>query len=421
MAEDTQLHMEKWTRLLVIVSTLLVLIIFVAILIRVSQYIQHTILLFSLGVLVAYAFDPLVDGLRRRPELSRIIRRLPRRVRRDASAQDLMPRGLAIAIVYFALTAVVGLSIYGLGRPLAHQIRTLNENYHGRYPQRAAAFLAQTDEHLGRLGVHTDLHSEFEGYLTHPESMPESLQNAIKASEEASLSFARDLVVSAGESVIVVLISLYLLIYCRDMRRWLNEQAPDRLRRHLMIWEEDVNRILGGYVRGQLTIAIVTGVAAGLACLALGIHIWLLIGLFVAASSLIPVVGPYVGAIPAVIAALVGPTHLSSNIVAALILVVFFVIINEIGSKILYPKLVGHAVGLHEVLVLFVLFAGLEIDGIPGVLFAAPVTAIVVVTLIHLYRFWQDLPDSLLSARSPTLPGDGRIVEGTNTKPRGET
>jgi predicted PurR-regulated permease PerM len=82
---------------------------------------------------------------------------------------------------------------------------------------------------------------------------------------------------------------------------------------------------------------------------------------------------------------------------------------------------VGHAVGLHEVLVLFVLFAGLEIDGIPGVLFAAPVTAIVVVTLIHLYRFWQDLPDSLLSARSPTLPGDGRIVEGTNTKPRGET
>jgi len=52
------------------------------------------------------------------------------------------------------------------------------------------------------------------------------------------------------------------------------------------------------------------------------------------------------------------------------------------------------------VLVLFVLFAGLEIGGIVGVLFAAPVTALAIVVVVHLYRLWQDLPDTLLSGGS---------------------
>ena len=72
-------------------------------------------------------------------------------------------------------------------------------------------------------------------------------------------------------------------------------------------------------------------------------------------------------------------------------------IINELGSKVLYPKLVGEALGLHAVLVLFVLFAGLEMAGVIGVLFAAPLTALTIVTMVHLYRYWQELPDSSLA------------------------
>ena len=164
------------------------------------------------------------------------------------------------------------------------------------------------------------------------------------------------------------------------------------------LWETDVNRILGGFVRGQFIIALITGVAAALGCLAIGIKIWLIVGLFVVVAALIPVFGPYIGAIPALIAALVGPTHFGHNTtLAAIAVIVWFILVNEIGSKVLYPKLVGAALGLHEVLVLFVLFAGLEINGIIGVLFAAPVAAIAIVSIVHLYRFWQGLPDDLLS------------------------
>ncbi len=201
----------------------------------------------------------------------------------------------------------------------------------------------------------------------------------------------------ATESIIVLLIALYFLIFASDMREKFNGMLPTDLSTRADLWETDVNRILGGFVRGQLIIALLMGALAAVGCLLIGIHLWLLIGLIVVVASLIPVFGPYIGAIPAVIAALVGPTHFHNPVVAAVLVLVLFVVINEGGSKVLYPKLVGSALGLHTVLVLFVLFAGLELDGIVGVLFAAPIAALAIVTMVHLYRFWQGLPDGLLA------------------------
>jgi hypothetical protein len=180
------------------------------------------------------------------------------------------------------------------------------------------------------------------------------------------------------------------------------------------------------------------GAATAVFCLLLGMRPWLLIGLFVVVASLIPVFGPYLGAIPAVAVALIAPTHFLgwhlSPIAAVILVVVFFGLINEIGSKVLYPKLVGAALGLHTVFVLFVLFAGLELAGIVGVLFAAPITALAIVTFVHLYRFWQDLPDDLLadvarrqartglsaSQRADQADSTGAAGAGAGTTPAGD-
>jgi len=88
---------------------------------------------------------------------------------------------------------------------------------------------------------------------------------------------------------------------------------------------------------------------------------------------------------------------LGTAVLAAVLVLVYFTIINEIGSNVLYPKLVGDALGLHTVLVLFVLFAGMEVAGIIGALFSAPLTALAIVTIVHVYRYWQGLPDGGLA------------------------
>ena len=360
--------MEKWTRLLVILATSLLLLAFVAVAVRLSLAIHHTLLLFALGGLVAYALDPLVERLSR----------------------GRLKRHLAVTLVFIGLLAVIGLGVAWLGGQIAQQTSAIKQDYPS-YKDWAVAQATRIDDAFAARGIQTRLAED----INNPSA---SVQATEKRVAEQGVPILRRSVGDIGESVIVLLIALYFLIFGSDMREKFNGLLPPDLQERADLWETDVNRILGGFVRGQFIIALITGAAAALGCLAIGIKIWLLIGLFVVVAALIPVFGPYIGAIPALIAALVGPTHFGHNTtLAAIAVIAWFILINEAGSKVLYPKLVGAALGLHEVLVLFVLFAGLEINGIVGVLFAAPVAAIAIVTVVHLYRFWQDLPDSLLS------------------------
>lgn len=366
--------MEKWTRLLIVIATVLLLLTFVGVVIHLGTYIHHTLLLFSLGVLIAYALDPFVEWLRR-TALTRS-RRVP-------------SREMSVTVVFVGLLLLGGLATWSLGGHLVSQVAAIEHEY-PRYHDRALERATDADRFLGAHGVRFSLTS----MLQHP---PPDVLAAVKRAGNEALPFVGHVFADVGESLIILLIALYFLLFGAEMREKFNALLPPDLRERAGVWETDVNRILGAFVRGQLIIALAMGAAAAIGCLLLGLKLWLLIGLFVVVAALIPVFGPYIGAVPAIIAALIGPTHLHNNVASAVIILVWFILINEIGSKVLYPKLVGAALGLHTVLVLFVLFAGLEISGIVGVLFAAPLTALVIVSVVHLYRLWQDLPDSLLS------------------------
>ncbi len=359
--------MEKWNRLLVVVATTLLLLAFVAVGIRLAMVIHHTLLLFALGGLIAYALEPIVSFFQRLK----------------------LKRELSVTVVFVGVLVIIGLGVWSLGGHLAAQASILAHDAPA-YRTRGLALAANIDQRLAERHVHYRL----EDTIQHP---PHDLQTVGAAAGRAALPFVGRTVTGLGESLIVLLIALYFLLFAAEMRVKFNALLPESLRCHADLWETDTNRILGGFVRGQLLIALLMGACAALGCFLIGIHLWLIIGLVVVVAALIPVFGPYIGALPAVIAAVIGPTHIHNPVVAAIAVIVLFVVINEAGSKILYPKLVGSALGLHTVLVLFVLFAGLEIDGIVGVLFAAPITALAIVTMVHLYRFWQELPDGLLS------------------------
>ncbi len=359
--------MGKWTRLLIIIATVLLLITFLGVGIHVATYIHHTLLLFALGGLVAYALSPLVERLSR----------------------TRLSRPLSVAVVFICLFALFGFGAWFLEGKLAGQIQDVQQNF-PHYKQAALDRAGNLDQKLAARHIKFSLTDT----IQHPPAEFKTLGE--KAGQDA-LPILRRSFTDAAEAVIVLLIALYFLIFAPDMREKFNEMLPTDLGRRADLWETDVSRILGGFVSGQLIIALIMGAAAALGCLAIGIGPWLIIGLFVVVASLIPVFGPYIGAIPAVLVALITPTHIHSPVGAAIAVVVLFVVINEVGGKVLYPKLVGSALGLHEVLVLFVLFAGLEINGIVGTLFAAPVAALTIVTMIHLYRLWSDMPDSLIS------------------------
>ena len=359
--------MEKWTRLLIIIATVLLLVTFLGVGIHVATYIHHTLLLFALGGLVAYALSPLVERLSR----------------------GRLSRPLSVTAVFVCLFALLGLGAWFLEGKLVAQAQDIQQNF-PQYKQAALDRAGILDQKLAARHIRFSLTDT----IQHPP--PEFKVLGERAGKDA-LPLLRRSFTDLAEAVIVLLIALYFLIFGPDMREKFNGMLPADLGRRADLWETDVSRILGGFVSGQLIIALIMGAAAALGCLAIGIGPWLIIGLFVVVASLIPVFGPYIGAIPAVLVALISPTHIHSPVGAAVAVIVLFVVINEVGGKVLYPKLVGSALGLHEVVVLFVLFAGLEINGIVGTLFAAPVAALAIVTMVHLYRLWSDMPDSLLS------------------------
>ena len=359
--------MEKWTRLLIVIATVLLLLTFLGVGIHIATYIHHTLLLFALGGLVAYALSPLVERLSR----------------------TRLSRPLSVAAVFICLIALFGLGAWFLEGKLMAQVQDIQGNF-PQYKQAALDRAGDLDQKLAARHIHFSLTDTIQ-------NPPAEVRTLGEQAGKDALPLLRRSFTDLAETVIVLLIALYFLIFAPDMREKFNGMLPTDLARRADFWETDVSRILGGFVSGQLTIALVMGAAAALGCLAIGIGPWLIIGLFVVVAALIPVFGPYIGAVPAVLLALISPTHIHSPIWAAVAVIVLFVVINEVGGKVLYPKLVGAALGLHEVVVLFVLFAGLEINGIVGTLFAAPVAALVIVTTVHLYRLWLDLPDDLIS------------------------
>ena len=139
-----------------------------------------------------------------------------------------------------------------------------------------------------------------------------------------------------------------------------------------------IERALASYVRGQAALSLIIGASAGiglwvLAALGLlphGQQYALLFGAWVAVTEIIPYLGPWLGAVPAVIYALV------VHPISALWVVLLFLGIHQIEGHVVVPNVMGNALRLHPLLVIFGLAAGAEFYGLPGALIALPLLAV---------------------------------------------
>lgn len=195
-----------------------------------------------------------------------------------------------------------------------------------------------------------------------------------------------DAVVKAGLTVAEVAVSIatvLALIYF-----WLVEHA--RLQRYLLAfvpadrragardaWNEIETR-LGLWVRGELTLMATMGAATGIAYTALGVPSALLLALIAALTEAIPIVGPFLGAIPAIlVAATVSPE-------LALIVAGIYVVLQILEGNVLVPMVMRNTVGISPLLVLLSLLVGAAVGGFIGAFLAVPVVASIEIAIAHL-------------------------------------
>ena len=181
----------------------------------------------------------------------------------------------------------------------------------------------------------------------------------------------------AVSAVLTLLMALQMSLASNQISGWYPDLIPPAYKgEYSALFERTVN-IWVSFLRGQITLMLIIGVAVWLGNLVLGVPFALLLGIIAGLLELIPNVGPTLAAIPAVLLALIlGSTYLPiDNLLLALLVIGLYVLIQFLENQFIVPYLMGDAVNLPPLIILIGTIAGATAFGILGALLAAPVIA----------------------------------------------
>lgn len=311
---------------------------------------------FAFAALLAWLGDPLVDRLERRG----------------------LSRGLAVAVVFFAMTAVIVLVTVALVPLLERQIARLIE----KVPQ---TITWANDVVLPWLATHAGLQmGAFE---------PGQLIDMLRSHWQQAGGFAATVFKQVSQSGLAIVgflatVALVPVLTFYFMRDWdvmlgkVRDLLPRAVEPTVVRLARESDSVLGGFLRGQVTVMILLGLIYSLGLSLIGLDLALLIGLVAGLVSFVPYLGVVVGGGAAVIAAAV---QFGDFFHPAMALGVF-IIGQLLEGFVLTPQIVGDRVGLHPVAVIFAILAGGILFGFLGVLLALPVAAVGMVLLRELHR-----------------------------------
>ncbi len=330
----------------------------------------YPLMLFLMGAIVAFILSPAVKRLH----------------------QAGIPKPLAILMVYIAVLAGLSIVGYFLFTPLIDQIKTLTNNVPKQLDQmqpQVNKLLNALDKWLQKekLGSLDKIKAQASAYVT---SFGSDVVNNLTTLVQASFNFLVNL-------VLTLVIAFYLLLDGEQLKERIYQLIPDSQLSRVVFVDATINEVLGGYLRGQLLMGLTIGTMAGVGTAILGVQYPVLIGVLAAILELVPMLGPWLSSMPAVAIAAVSGNPWPLTLWVAL----FFLLIQQLESNVIGPRITGHAVGLHPLGALMALLVGIELDGIIGALFAVPVAGMLYVIAMAVYFNLTGRPQPI-PVRKPT-------------------
>jgi predicted PurR-regulated permease PerM len=187
--------------------------------------------------------------------------------------------------------------------------------------------------------------------------------------------------------VIVLLLSFYMMLDGRQVLYRLLRFLPVAWRSNVDIVEDNVSRVFGGFIRGQLIIGFSYGVLTWLALATLGLPNGFLFSFLAGVIMIIPFAGPFLAVIPPVMLVFLESSP-QDTLLHALILVVILFVAQQIVMQILAPRIMSQSVGLHPIWIIAALLIGARQAGVWGAFFAAPIAALLAVFIRELHTRW---------------------------------
>jgi predicted PurR-regulated permease PerM len=308
--------------------------------------VQEVLFLMFLAILLATAIEPLVNRLRRGP----------------------FTRGSGVLVVYTLIIIIICVPTYLVVPSVAAQAASFSDGL--------------PDKLVGLRPVVEDLQPRPVGLFA-----AGVLDNAVHALQ-APARPPEDQIVAAGATaahtiisfLTVFVLAFYWLVERASIKRVLLRTVPIRHARSVnTVWME-VEEKLGGWVRGQLLLMLAIGVMAALGYWIIGLPNPVLLGVAAGLFEIVPMIGPFLAFAPAVLVGLaIDPSR-------ALMVAGYALVIQQIESNILVPRVMGRTVGVSPLTVLLGILVGSALAGLPGAFLAVPLAGALQVITAHLLR-----------------------------------
>jgi predicted PurR-regulated permease PerM len=326
----------------------------------VAGAVRHVVFLFLVALLIALLLSPVV--------------RVVQRVR--------LPRGFAVAIVYLVFALALIAAIGAIGTVVVNETKTAAE--------RLDSYFTDVNGRTGQVDADLDVDRLQEWLDTHRlggidiQRRGHDLVRDIRKHDVGKytnkvVDFLEGAAISIGKllfaAIVIIVVSVYMLLDFPRLGAAIDRRFPPQPGSESLLMR--MERSLVSYVKGQALVSLIIGTSAGIGIWLLGVigalphgqKYALLFGAWVAITELIPYLGPWLGSIPPFLFALV------VRPLSAIWIALLFLAIHQVEGHIVVPNVMGSALRLHPLLVIFGLLAGGEIYGLPGALIALPMLA----------------------------------------------
>lgn len=296
-----------------------------------------------------------------------------RPVVRTFSKTKYIPQPIAILLVFVIVGGLLYLGINLAGGVIVHQIQQISE----QLPKKIDKLASET-KHL----VNTTQIGPF--------SFAELKQKSLSYLSDLLKAIGSNLagIISAITSVAVTLVIVpFILFYLlKDDYRFagmMEKLIPSGHIKEGKMILSDIDNTLSAYIVGQLTVAFVDGVLMYIGYIIIDLHYAAVLGLFVMVTAIIPLLGPVLGVLPAIVIALI------QNPVLALYVLVLVIVVQQLEGNLVSPLVLGKRLDIHPLSIILLLIVAGALYGFIGILIAIPLYAVLKVTIKNFYKLYQ--------------------------------
>jgi predicted PurR-regulated permease PerM len=303
-----------------------------------------------------------------------------------------VPRMLGGFIAFMVLIAIIILLGFLVVPSVREQATSFSTDLPTLYNDTAIQIESLLDK-VGFADVDVPSYDEVQGFIDDPENQ----DRFISAITERLGAVTSGIMEAILVFFVAPVIAFYVLIDLPRIRDETVELIPADNREEVIHVGRNLGHAVGGFLRGQVLVALIVGVLMSIGFAAIGLKFWLIIGMVAGFLNIIPFVGPWVGGFLGVAVGLVGG-DLSTAIWAAVVALG----VQQIDNNFVSPTVLRATVRLHPAVVILVLLLGGAVGGLWGVLLAVPVAASIKIVAGHLWRTrvlgqsWEEASDALI-------------------------